>query len=96
MSAIMAAIPPKPRQPRKDGRYTQVEKEIIGKYKEEYRLLTTRELRGQLMRERILPAIFNYWNDQGNGPMNEEDWRSRQQVVALSRLKGSLIFTNVR
>ncbi|KAF8810541.1 hypothetical protein BYT27DRAFT_7209334 [Phlegmacium glaucopus] len=78
----MAAIPPKPRQPQKDGRYTQVEKEIIGKYKEEYRLLTTRELQGQLMRERILPVIFNYWNDQGNGPMNEEDWRSRQQALA--------------
>jgi hypothetical protein len=79
----MSTIPPKPRQPRKDGQYTQMEKEIIGKYKEEYRSLSTRELRGQLMRERVLPAIFNYWNDHGNAPMTEEQWSSRQRVVFL-------------
>ncbi|KAF8802332.1 hypothetical protein BYT27DRAFT_7112774, partial [Phlegmacium glaucopus] len=78
----MTAPSPKARQPRKQGLYTPVEKEIFGKFKEEYRSSSTRELRGQLMREKILPAIFNYWNDQGIGPMNDEEWKSRQQALA--------------
>jgi hypothetical protein len=50
------------RKPRKESKYTREERAVIGKFKKEYRRLTTREGRADLFQTKILPAIFNYWD----------------------------------
>ena len=46
-------------------RYTDEERAILNGYKDKYISETTPEGRKQLARSTILPAIFNYWSQQG-------------------------------
>ena len=77
----MSINPPKQRRLRRDGLYTLEEKMVIHKYKQEYIMLTTRELRAQLLKEHILVDIFNYWTAQGNQPKDETESISQQKVM---------------
>ena len=77
---IMSVVPRPSRKPRKDGLYSREEKIILNRYKEEYRRLTTRELRGNLIRTFVLQDIFNYWTAQGMAPTTEEENISRMKV----------------
>ncbi len=47
-TTIMAAIPSNGRKPRKDALYSVKEQKVLNKFKEEYRMLMTRELHGQM------------------------------------------------
>jgi len=53
------------RGPRKTGRYSKEEKEVLMKYKDNYRRTTTTEERYDLLRNRILVDIFNFWYAKG-------------------------------
>jgi hypothetical protein len=78
--SISIPVPIITRKPRTGGAYTEIEKKIIGKFKDEYRQQLTRELRGIVMREKILPAIFNYWQGERNGRMSETESIKLQKV----------------
>lgn len=70
----------KARKPRKDALYTIQELQILSKYKTEYRQQTTRESRAQIIREKILVDLFNFWIEHGKGPVNGEESISRAKV----------------
>ena len=76
----MSVIPPKARKPRKDALYNQEEMKILNRYKDEYRGLTTPELRGDLIRSHVLQDIFNYWTSQGSAPTTEDESVARMKV----------------
>jgi hypothetical protein len=83
----MSSRIPKSRQPRKDALYTRQEMQIIGKYKEEYRQLTTRELRANLFKTKILVDLYNYWLQIGKVPENESESTARMKVNPDNYLK---------
>ena len=68
------------RKPRKDALYSREEMQVISKYKEEYKEQTTQALRAHVLKNKILVDIFNYWDDIGNIPTNEEDISDRVKV----------------
>jgi hypothetical protein len=72
---------PKARKSRKDSRYSREEMQVINKYKQEYREQTTRELRGNLFKAKILVDLFNLWLKQGKAPSTEEDSATRMKVT---------------
>lgn len=72
---------PKVRKPRKDSRYTREEMQVISKHKQEYREQTTRELRGNVFKTKILVDVFNLWLKQGKTPITEEDSATRMKVI---------------
>ena len=71
---------PKARKSRKDSRYSREEMQVIGKYKMEYREQTTRELRANVFKAKILVDLFNLWLKQGKVPDTEEDSATRMKV----------------
>jgi hypothetical protein len=77
----MSQPDPKARKPRKDCRYSREEMKVIGKYKQEYREQTTRELRGNLFKAKILVDLFNLWLKQGKTPTTEEESANRMKVI---------------
>jgi hypothetical protein len=79
--ALMSNPPPKARQSRKDSCYSRDEMKIIGRYQKEYREQTTRELRGNVFKTKILVDLFNYWLQQGRAPATEEDSATQMKVT---------------
>lgn len=71
---------PKTRKPRKDAYYTREEIQVINTHKEEYRQQTTRELRSNVFKTKILVDLFNFWLDQGTAPGDEEESTNRIKV----------------
>jgi hypothetical protein len=57
--------------PRKDCQYSAEEMDQILPFKAEYKRSTQPE-RFILMKTKILPAMFNYWQSQGRCPTEEE------------------------
>jgi hypothetical protein len=80
----MSAIIPKARRPRKDALYGREELGVINKYKEEYRQQTTRELRANVFKTKILVDLFNFWLEQGRAPATEEDSINRMKVSVIN------------
>ena len=74
----MAHLIPKTKQPRRGTLYTKPELLVISKYKTEYKEQTTRALRANVLRNKILVDLFNYWLEQGTLPMEGEE--SMRQV----------------
>lgn len=74
---------PKTRKPRGDAHYTREEILVINKYKEEYKEQTTRELRANIFKTKILVDLFNFWLEKGIGPKNEEESADRMKVGSL-------------
>lgn len=70
------------RKTRKGCRYTEEERRVIGKYKKEYRKLTTREARAHLFQTKILVDIFNFW-DSPQLEVGGEAGKSRIKVFIL-------------
>ncbi len=77
----MSIPAPKVRKPRKDSRYNREEMKVISKYKQEYREQTTRELRGNVFKSKILVDLFNFWLEQDQLPTTEEDSATRMKVT---------------
>ncbi|KAF8812020.1 hypothetical protein BYT27DRAFT_7013364, partial [Phlegmacium glaucopus] len=51
------------------------ERKVMGPYKESFRTQTTKAGHLQILRTDILPAIFNYWVNNGNTPKDDNDSR---------------------
>jgi hypothetical protein len=71
------------RQPRKGCSYTPDERKVLNIYKEEYRIQTTSKCRGNIFRTKILPAIFNYWTDDGAVPITRDEEANRVEVCGV-------------
>jgi hypothetical protein len=71
---------PKLREPRKDGLFSEAMKEVLLRFKNEYRSLESRDSRGIMMKEKILPAMFNFWKKPDQPRLEEADSKSRQKV----------------
>lgn len=64
-AAYHGAIAVKPAEPKKKCRYSDEEKEVLNKYRDEYRKKTTTDERHNLLRSHILVDIFNFWYKEG-------------------------------
>jgi hypothetical protein len=80
----MSSINPKARRPRKDALYGRSELQVMNKHKEEYRQQTTRELRANVFKTKILVDLFNFWLEQGRAPVTEEDSVNRMKVSLIN------------
>ena len=69
--AIMAHLIPTTKQPRRGTLYSKGELLVITKYKAEYKEQTTRALRANVLQNKILVDLFNYWDVQNTLPLNE-------------------------
>jgi hypothetical protein len=69
--SVMAHLIPTTKQPRKGSRYSREEIVVISKYKAEYKDQTTRALRANVLRNKILVDLFNYWDVKGTLPLDE-------------------------
>jgi hypothetical protein len=49
------------------------ERKLMNKYKQEYMTQPTRELRANVIRNKILPDLYNYWVQLGTAPQLGED-----------------------
>jgi hypothetical protein len=68
------------RQVRKDSKYSTEERKVIEPYKDAFRSEQTVAGRLQILRNDILPAMFNYWQIIGKAPENEDESRQRAKV----------------
>jgi len=66
---------------RKDSHLSVQERDIINKYKDEYRSQTTRELRGDVFRNKIQVDMLDYWNTQGINTTDETETQNRLKVT---------------
>jgi hypothetical protein len=83
-------IPNQPtRRPRRDCRYSAEEMKVLNQHKHTYRSQPTRELRGEIFRNRILVDMFNYWQSKGLEP-DEDEVKSRIKVsISQPELEGN-------
>lgn len=72
--------------------YTKEERKVLDEFKEEYQLQTTRHLRAQVFRSKILVGIYNYWKDNGMVPQTDEESLNRIMVVIFLKLKNILFY----
>ena len=63
--AFLKGVHHNDRGPRKKEQYSTGEKDVLNKYKHDYRKTTTKEERYDLLRNRILVDIFNFWYAKG-------------------------------
>lgn len=77
---LMPSNQPVVRPPRKDAKYSEALLSTFIQYKDLYRQQITRELRGVIMKEKILPAAFNFWKKPGEPRMTEDESKKRQKV----------------
>ena len=75
----MVSNPAKIRKPRRDCVYSAAERAVIRPYRDIYRAQTTKEKRAEIFTSKILPDMFNYWNERGEEVATEEE--SKAQVL---------------
>ena len=76
----MAHLIPTTKPPRRGTLYSQKEIAVISKYKAEYKDQTTRALRANVLRNKILVDLFNYWLVQDTLPLDEAESMQRVKV----------------
>ena len=69
--SLMAHLISTTKPARRGARYSREEIEVISKHKSEYKDQTTRPLRADVLRNKILVDMFNYWDDKGTLPSDE-------------------------
>jgi len=80
-----------PNKPRRGSRYTEAERKVLSKYKDEYRSKTTAQEREQLLKQKVLVDIFNYWfSKEGTFP-SEEESKQRVKVSYLICIRRCII-----
>jgi hypothetical protein len=57
--------------------YSTEERKVLDQFKEEFQLQTSRQLRAQVFRSKILVAIYNYWKDNSMVPQSDEESLNR-------------------
>jgi hypothetical protein len=87
----MAHFIPTTKLPRRGTLYSQEEILVISKYKAEYKEQTTRPLRANVLRNKILVDLFNHWDAQKTLPLDEaaaiERVKVKDQRVKCVRLE---------
>ena len=78
--SAMAHLIPSTKQPRKGTLYSRAEIVVISKYKAEYKDQTTRALRANVLRTKILVDLFNYWDVEKTLPSDEAESIERVKV----------------
>jgi hypothetical protein len=78
--SIMSHRIPTAKKPRRGAFYSREEITVLSKYKEEYKDQTTKPLRANVLRTKILVDIFNYWDVQGTLPLEEGQCGERVKV----------------
>jgi hypothetical protein len=76
----MAHLIPSTKPARRGTLYSREEIAVISKYKAEYKDQTTRALRANVLRNKILVDLFNYWLVQNKLPSDEEESMQRVKV----------------
>jgi hypothetical protein len=79
----LGPVPTKTRKLRKDAFYSPAERAILNVHRLDYRTQTTRELRANVLKTKVLPDLFNYWDQQGTGPNSEEETTARMKVIYI-------------
>jgi len=77
----MAYRIPTTKQPRRGTLYAREELLVISKYKTEYKEQTTRALRANVLRNKILVDLFNYWDAHDRLPLDGEESMERVKVI---------------
>lgn len=83
--AFLKGVNQNNRGPRKKGRYSKEEKAVLNKYKHDYRKTTTTEERFDLLRNRILVDIFNFWYAKGEVTPNIEPDVLSEKIKVMSK-----------
>ncbi len=78
--------PQKQRKKRIDCQYTAAERQVMEKYKHEYRSQPTRKLRAQVFRSKILVDMFNHWHCNNDAPKDAGDSNERIKVLLFINL----------
>jgi hypothetical protein len=55
----------------------------MNRFKPEYRMQPTKELRANIIRSKLLPNLFNYWVQQGTAPQTDEEILSQLKVILV-------------
>jgi hypothetical protein len=77
----MSSATPSPQKQKKvSSVYTYEERKVLQPFKKDYRSQPNKLERANMFRATILPAISNYWKDNGNPPVNEADLSERVKV----------------
>ena len=84
--AFLKGVNQNDRGPQKKGRYSTEEKEVLNKYKHDYRKTTTTEERYDLLRDRILVDIFNFWYAKGEVTPNIEPELLSNKIRVISNV----------
>jgi hypothetical protein len=81
-TVYLEAVTNKARKPRSQCALSTSERNVINKYREEYRSKTTTEERTDVLRNNILVDIFNHWFNQGvvTADINADDLSERIKV----------------
>ncbi|KAJ3561765.1 hypothetical protein NP233_g9994 [Leucocoprinus birnbaumii] len=62
--------------------YSVEERKIISKWKTEYKAAPSKEVQAHLFKDKILPAIFNFWTKDGSEPIIGECMDVRVKTLA--------------
>jgi hypothetical protein len=68
---------------RKGCRYTDEERAILSKYKDEYKSKTTAQERQQLLKQKLFVDIFNFWFSKEGAKPSEDETKKRVKVLFL-------------
>lgn len=79
--AVVLVIPERTHKPRKGCQYNEEERAVLSKHKAEYKSKTTPAEREEVVRNKILVDIFNYWYDKEKIMPSEVLFQQRIQVL---------------
>jgi hypothetical protein len=65
---------------RKGCRYSQAERDVLSRHKEEYKSKTTPEEREQVLKQKVFVDIFNHWFATEGTMPGEEESKKRVSV----------------
>lgn len=78
--STLAALEGESGKSRKGCRYSDAERAVLSKYKEEYKSKTTPEAREQVLKQKVFVDIFNYWYSKEGAMPSEEESKKRVAV----------------
>ena len=71
--SILPAMQGEGTKPRKGCRYSQAERDVLSRHKEEYKSKATPEEREQVLKQKVFVDIFNHWyTTEGTMPSEAE------------------------
>ena len=91
ISHLLAATQQQPAKRRKDCQYNDKEKEVLCKYKDEYKGLRTHAEREALLRGKVFVDIFNYWLQEEGKMPTEEMVTKRIEVYFVQKVAKGLM-----